>query len=189
MKELIFPINAKTPGALDDAVASDTMQVISSAISSSQPQRTPISWFKFEQHIQKLARYHSKILHKKKCLQIAQLFHLSEAVLDAALDHLANYFFAETDFRKLMNDRLIVTRLIGKETEHFMPCLLQTMEPKEVDRHQVTVTGVAPLAIHFSCGWVPHGVFCWLVAFLRSSEILLSGGCLFVQLIPLDPCA
>ena len=242
MEDLVFPINAKTPGDQDRAVASEIMQVISSAISSLQPQKIPISWFKFEQHIQKLARDHDrKILHRKECLQVAQFFHLSETVLDTALVHLAKFgvihyywhllpnvvfvdpqflldkiselvryhyqlrlkpdpntatggelrkfrnegcitlgllrkfqdhytnFFKENDFLKLMNDRLIVTRLIGKE-EYFMPCLLQTMEPEEVDRHRVTASGVAPLAIHFSCGWVPHGVFCSLVAFLRSSE-------------------
>ena len=242
MEDLVFPINAKAPGDQDRAVASEIMQVISSAISSSQPQKIPISWFKFEQHIQKLARDHRrKILRRKECLQVAKFFHISETVLDTALVHLANLgiihyywhllpnvvfvdpqflldkiselvryhyqlrlkpdpntategelrkfrnegcitlrllrkfqdrytnFFKENDFLKLMNDRLIVTRLIGKE-EYFMPCLLQTMEPEEVDRHRVTASGVAPLAIHFSCGWVPHGVFCSLVAFLRSSE-------------------
>ena len=53
-----------------------------------------------------------------------------------------------------------------------MPCLLRTMESQEVDQYRVTssTSGVAPLAIHFLCKLVPHGVFCSLVAFLRSSE-------------------
>ena len=51
-----------------------------------------------------------------------------------------------------------------------MPCLLRTMEPQEVDQYRVTASGVAPLAIHFSCKLVPYGVFCSLVAFLRSSQ-------------------
>ena len=56
-----------------------------------------------------------------------------------------------------------------------MPCLLRTLESQEVDqeliRYQVTsASGVAPLAIHFSSGWVPCGIFCSLVAFLRSSQ-------------------
>ena len=29
---------------------------------------------------------------------------------------------------------------------------------------------VAPLAIHFSCGYVPHGVFCSLVTYLQSQN-------------------
>ena len=51
-----------------------------------------------------------------------------------------------------------------------MPCLLKTLESQEVDQYQVTVSHVVPLAIHFSCKLVPHGVFCSLVAFLRSSQ-------------------
>ena len=37
-------------------------------------------------------------------------------------------------------------------------------------KYRVAATGVAPIAIYFSCGWVPHGVFCSLVAFLQSSQ-------------------
>ena len=51
-----------------------------------------------------------------------------------------------------------------------MPCLLKTLESQEIDEYKVSSSGVAPLAIHFSCKLVPHGVFCSLVAFLRSSQ-------------------
>ena len=78
-------------------------------------------------------------------------------------------FFTAAEFLKLMNDRLIVTHFISDE-EYFMPSLLQTMESREVDKYRITASGVAPLAIHFLCGLVPHGVFCSLVAFLRSSQ-------------------
>ena len=78
-------------------------------------------------------------------------------------------FFTAADFLKLINDRLIVTQHISSG-KYFMPCLLRTMKSEEVDQYRVTVSGVAPLAIHFSSGWVPHGVFCSLVAFLRSSQ-------------------
>ena len=79
-------------------------------------------------------------------------------------------FFTPDDFLKLMKDRLIVTGLIGKD-EYFMPCLLKTLESEEIDHYRVTssTSGVAPLAIHFSYKLVQHGVFCSLVAFLRSS--------------------
>ena len=78
--------------------------------------------------------------------------------------------FTPANFLKLLNDRLIVTQFIGIN-KYFMPCLLRTMESQEVDQYRVTssISGVAPLAIHFSCKLVPHGVFCSLVAFLRSS--------------------
>ena len=50
-----------------------------------------------------------------------------------------------------------------------MPCLLRTMDSQEVDQYRVA-SSVSPLAIHFSCKLVPHGVFCSLVAFLRSQS-------------------
>ena len=68
-----------------------------------------------------------------------------------------------------MKDRLIVTQLISSD-QYFMPCLLRTMEFQEVEQHRVTISGVAALAIHFSCTLVPHGIFCSLLAFLRSSH-------------------
>ena len=240
---IIFPINAKNPGPQDCRVASEITKVIFDLVSGLEPRRTPISWFKFEQLIQKMARDDGKrILHWKDCLRVARLLHLSKRDLNAALDHLASFgvihyyrhllpnivfvdpqillnkiselvkhhyklrhdsqlqtniggewrkfvnegcitldllrqfpehytdFFVAADFLKLMKDRLIVTDLIGKD-EYFMPCLLRTMESQEVDQYRVTssTSGVAPLAIHFSCKLVPHGVFCSLVAFLQST--------------------
>ena len=243
-QDIIFPINAKNPGSQDHEVASEITKVIFDVLSELEPRKTPISWFKFEQIIQKLARDHGKrILRWKECFQVARLLHLSKKDLDAALDHLANFgvihyyphllpdivfvdpqfilekisevvkfhykirhgqhshtairgewrkfiseacitlellrkeqfskhytnFFTAADFLQIMKDRLIVTDLMGKD-EYFMPCLLKTLEPQEVDEYRVTASGVAPLAIHFSCKLVPHGVFCSLVAFLRSSQ-------------------
>ena len=250
MKELIFPVNAKTPDAEDHKVAEELTKAILKVASSLEPRKTPISWFEFEKHIHMLGK---KLLQWKECLQLARTLHLSKKDLNAALDHLANFgvihyyphllpdvvfadpqflldkiselvkyhyrlrcdpdprtaaqgglqsypktaiggewkkfrnegcitlkllnefseqytdFFTPADFLKLMNDRLIAAHLISNN-EYFMPCLLRTMESKEVDQYRVTTSGVAPLAIHFSCGLVPHGVFCSLVAFLQSSQ-------------------
>ena len=93
MKELIFPVNAKTPGPQDHEVASEIAKVILNAASGVEPRKTPISWFKFEQFVQKLASsgHGRKILHREECFQIAQVFHLSEQDFDAALDHLASF--------------------------------------------------------------------------------------------------
>ena len=239
---IIFPINAKDPGPQDHEVASEITKVIFDVVSGLEPRKTPISWFKFEQLIQKIARDDRKrILHWKECLKVARVLHLSEKDLDAALDHLASFgvihyywhllpdvvfvdpqfildkisevvkfhfklrhyqhshkaipgerrkfiseacitldllrekqfskhytkFFRAADFLELMKDRLIVTNLIGKD-EYFMPCLLGTMEPQDVDQHRAS--RVVPLAIQFSRQLVPHGVFCSLVAFLQSSQ-------------------
>ena len=242
LKELIFPINAKFPDKQDCEVAEHLTKEIWNAVSNTR--NTPISWFKLEQYIQKLAScYDKKMLHKKECLKVAQYFHITIKGLDEALDHLSSLgiihyyrnllpdvvfvdpqfllhkiselvkyhyklrfapdphaatqgglkkfitegcitlklleqfpdqytdFFTPADFLKLMKDRLIAAHLISND-EYFMPCLLRTMESQEIDHYRETSSapGVAPLAIHFSCKLVPHGVFCSLVAFLQSSE-------------------
>ena len=88
----IFPINAKNPGPQDHKVASEITKVIFDLVSGLEPRKTPISWFKFEQLIQKIARDSGKrILHWKECLRVARLLHLSKKDLDAALDHLASF--------------------------------------------------------------------------------------------------
>ena len=248
LKELIFPINAKTPHDEDHEVASEITEVILNATSSLKPRKTPISWFKFEQLIQKLARdYDVKSLHREECLEVARSLHLSKATFDAALDHLASFgvihyyphllpdivfvdpqlllnkiselvkyhyqlrhesdsnklrykvdpnmlrkfrnegcitlkllkqfpeqytdYFTPADFLKLMSNRLVVTHLIN-DNEYFIPCLLRTMESQEINEYRATRSHVAPLAIHFSCGLVPHGIFCSLVAFLQSQSSL-----------------
>ena len=244
MEELVFPINANNPGPQDREVANKITEVIFNVASSLEPRKTPISWFKFEQLIQKLAReYRKRILSWKECLKIARWLHLSAKDLDAVLDHLASFgvihyywhllpnivfvdpqlllekiselvkrhyklrhkvdpktatiggewrefrnegcitlellkkfpehytdIFTPADFLKLMNDRLIVTQFIGIN-KYFMPCLLRTMESQEIDEYRATssASSAAPLAIHFSCKLVPHGMFCSLVAFLQSS--------------------
>ena len=241
LNELIFPLNAKTPGSQDHAVAGELTKTILNAEPDTEARKTPISWFKFEQHLQKLASQGTRILSRDQCFQVACLFHLSEEEeFDAALDHLASFcvihyywkllpdvvfidphflvgmiseivkyhykiwhvpdvgkaaggelikfrnegcitlkllkeipmqytdFFTPSDLLELMEDRLIVTRHID-ENEYFMPCLLRTMDSEEVDQQRLRSSSpVAPLAIHFSCGWVPHGMYCSLVAFLRS---------------------
>ena len=244
MEKLVFPINAKKPCDQDNQVAEQITKVILNAASSLKPRKTPISWFKFEQLIQKMAqKYGRKVLQLDECLQIGESLHLPEKELYAALDHLAKFgfihyylhllphvvfvdtqflldkisevveyhyhlrhgadpqsfiggefsafrnegcitdklldqfpknytsFFTPLDFLKLMNDRLIVTQFISSD-KYFMPCLLRTMESEEVDQYRTSSlkSDAAPLAIRFSCGWVPHGVFCSLVAYLQSLQ-------------------
>ena len=246
LKEIIFPVNAKTPDSQDHQVASELTNVISNAASSMKPRKTPISWFKFEQYLQKLARDQgTRILHRRVCLEVARLLHLSENDFDAALDHLARYcvihyywhllpdvvfidpqflpgkiselvrhryklkhhprlhtategemrkfqnegcitekllkqfpehytpFFTPADLLKLMKDRLIVAQFISND-EYFMPCLLPSMDSYEINQcRQISSSSpAAALAIVFSRRhrWNPSGVFCSLVAFLRSSE-------------------
>ena len=126
--------------------------------------------------ISELVKFHYKLRHGQHTYTATggewREFRNEGCITLKLLDHFKkNYtkFFTPADFLKLMNDRLIVTQFISSN-KYFMPCLLRTMESQEINQHRVTASGVAPLAVHFSCGWVPHGVFCSLVAFLRSSH-------------------
>ena len=66
--------------------------MIFDVVSGLDPRKTPISWFKFEQLIQKIARDDGKrILYWKDFLEVARLLHLSKKDLNAALDHLASF--------------------------------------------------------------------------------------------------
>ena len=262
-QEIIFPINAKNPGPQDHEVASEITKVIFDVVSGLEPRRTPISWFKLEQIIQKLATDHGKrILHWKECFEVARLLHLSKKDLDAALDHLASFgvihyyphllpdvvfvdpqfilekisevvkfhyklscgqhshrvipgkqrkfiseacitlellrkeelsehytnFFTAAEFLQLMKDRLIVTDLIGKD-EYFMPCLLKTMEPHEVDQYRVSTPGVVHLPFTFHVSWY-HMAFSvpWWHSF-DHHRILLPGACFLIQTTQLNHSA
>ena len=104
LNEIIFPLNAKTPGPQDHAVAGEITKEILNAATDTEARETPISWFKFEQHLQKLASQGTRILSREQYFQIAHLlilsrvqyfqiahlFYLSEKDFDAALDHLSS---------------------------------------------------------------------------------------------------
>ena len=133
--------------------------------------------------ISELVKYHYKLRHEtdssklryKVDPNILRKFRNEGCISLKLLEQFpAQYtkYFTPADFLKLLNIRLIVTHLISGD-EYFMTCLLRTMEPHELDQYRATLSsesGVAPLAIHFSCKLVPHGVFCSLVAFLRSQS-------------------
>ena len=64
LKELIFPINAKSPDKQDREVAEHLTKEIWNTVSNTQ--NTPISWFKLEQYIQKLASCYEKKSYIRK---------------------------------------------------------------------------------------------------------------------------
>ena len=61
------------------------------AATDTEARESPISWFKVEQHLQKLASQGTRILSREQYFQIAHLFYLSKKDFDAALDHLASF--------------------------------------------------------------------------------------------------
>ena len=91
LKVPIFPVNAESPGPEDHTVAGELTKRILEVASNTELRKTPISWFKFEQYLQKLTSQGTRILRRVQCFQIAHKFHLSEKDFDAALDHLASF--------------------------------------------------------------------------------------------------
>ena len=90
MKELIFPVNAKTPGAQDQEVAKVLRKTILSAVSSLKSHKTPLGWHVLEIALRKLAASkHRSILSIQECLRLARKLHLSAEELDAAFEHLS----------------------------------------------------------------------------------------------------
>ena len=134
MKELVFPINANNPGPPDHELANKITEVIFNVASSLEPRKTPISWFKFEQLIQKLAReYGKRLLHWKECLQVARLLHLSAKDLDAVLDHLASFGVIHYYWQLLpdivfVDPQLLLEKISELVKHHYK--LRYTMDPK-----------------------------------------------------------
>ena len=75
--------------------------------------------------------------------------------------------FTPADFIKLLEYLRIIAPL--SSTEYFMPSLLQTITPKEIN-HLLPPpsTSAAPLLVHFPAGCAQNGVFCALVVYLVS---------------------
>ena len=245
LKEVIFPINAKTPEPEDHEVAKELRTVILKAASGKKRKKTPVSWYVLDQIIHRMATaLRRKILTREECLQIAHWLHISEKTFDVAIDHLVSisalhYYrhllpnvvftdpqvlldkvtelvefhrqlsnnpsvqkaasgefrrfrdeahvsikllsleqfnrhysniFTPKGFLKLMEDRLIIVRQIGKD-EYFMPCVLPVLTSQVVETHRLTSSiPAAPLVILFPNGWAPHGIFCSLIAYLLSFQ-------------------
>lgn len=91
LKEVIFPINARTPEPEDYEVAKELRAVILKAASGKKRKKTPVSWYVLDQIIHRMANaLHRKILTREECLQIAHWLHISEKTFDVAIDHLVS---------------------------------------------------------------------------------------------------
>ena len=243
LKELIFPVNAKTPEKKDKDVAQELRKVILDAASHVQRKKTPISWFVLEQMIHRMASKLGRgILSRDECLLIAEYLDIQKKHVDAMLNHFASlntlhYYrnilpeavfsdpqvildkiselvqthcklnskpdqtkattgdfrrfrdegcinvkllsrfpkhytdlFTPDSFLMILVDRLIAAQQIGVDN-YFMPSLLPMLKHEELSFHRVdSSSSAAPFVIYFQEEWAPFGIFCALVAFLRSSH-------------------
>ena len=94
--ELIFPVDAKHPGAHEEVVAKLIRTVVER--SPSRKIKVPIGWYVLETVLEKLIHHLGrKILSKNECLEAAQQLNCHEQALTAALkffheQHLFHYF-------------------------------------------------------------------------------------------------
>ena len=90
LKELIFAVNAKTPGQHEQNVAAELRRVIVER-SHVKPKRIPLRWHALELALQKLMLELGRgVLSKAEGLAVARRFHFTEESFEEALRYLDN---------------------------------------------------------------------------------------------------
>ena len=90
LKEVIFAVNAKTPGPQEQEVATEIRRVIVEK-SRVKPKRIPLRWHALELALQKLMLELGRgVLSKAEGLAVARRFHFTEESFEEALKYLDN---------------------------------------------------------------------------------------------------
>ena len=93
---------------------------------------------------------------------------VTEELLSRFCKHYLPGMFSPEHTIKLFKHLLILADL--NDTEYFMPSLLRTLEPSQLNERRAScVSACAPLVVFFSDG-LPLGMLCSLVVFLLSQE-------------------
>ena len=82
--EVVFPLNALTPGEDDQKVAGEIRGEIAKDKHLSEPYKVPIAWFLLEQDMQKLER---SVVNLHTCYQLGSILHMTKTTVNAALDY------------------------------------------------------------------------------------------------------
>ena len=83
--EVIFPINAQTPGEQDHQVCALIRTQVEDKKCAPPPYKIPIGWFLLEQDIIKASK--GGVISKKQCFSIASLLNIDAEALTAALKY------------------------------------------------------------------------------------------------------
>ena len=87
-KELIFPLNAKSPGENDHKVAEEIRKVIMS-VCTAEPDKIPLRWYCLELKLQEIAQDLGRgVMSKEECFAVARTLHFDEESFEAALQYL-----------------------------------------------------------------------------------------------------
>ena len=90
LKELIFAVNAKTPGPQEKKIAAELRRVIVER-SRVKPKQIPLRWHALELALQKLMLELGRgVLRKAECLDVARKFHFTDESFEEALTYLHN---------------------------------------------------------------------------------------------------
>ena len=90
LKEVIFAVNAKTPGQQEKKIAAELRRVIVER-SHVKPKQIPLRWHALELALQKLMlELERGVLSKGECLQVARRFHFTDESFEEALKYLNN---------------------------------------------------------------------------------------------------
>ena len=90
LKEVIFAVNAKTPGPQEKKIAAELRRVIVER-SHVKPKQIPLRWHALELALQKLMLELGRgVLSKAECLQVARRFHFTDESFEEALKYLDN---------------------------------------------------------------------------------------------------
>ena len=123
--------------------------------------------------------------------------------------HFEQGLFGPTDIIAIMRELLIIAPLSTTlfveadhqlpETKFFMPSLLRSIPPSELEMHRVLDSSADPLLIRFAGGCIRCGVFCCLVVYLMKTcgwqvclpsgePVLLARNCVKFR-YPKRPCS
>ena len=90
LKELIFAVNAETPGSDEQKIAAELRRVIVGR-SRVKPKRIPLRWHALELALQQLMLELGRgVLSKTECLAVARRFHFTDESFEEALKYLHN---------------------------------------------------------------------------------------------------
>ena len=87
-KELIFPLNAKSPGEEGQKVAEEIRKLIMS-VCTAEPDDIPLRWYCLELKLQEIAQALGRgVMSKEECFAVARTLHFDTESFEAALQYL-----------------------------------------------------------------------------------------------------
>ena len=122
MKELIFAVNAKTPGPHEQKIAAELRRVIVER-SRVKPKRIPLRWHALELALQKLMLELGRgVLSKAEGLAVARRFHFTEESFEEALKYLDNlnilFFYKDVLPNVIFCDPQVLLDKVTELVEH-----------------------------------------------------------------------